>query len=295
MDRSSLLVVLGVMVSVALVSAQLTPTTETIVSDRGLWPQEVTVQIALDVPVVVNGKSSGAMHLPAGRTFPLRTVTADNVTIEAGGSTLQVPIADTDLVARAILLVKQRAIAPPPPAPAPTANPPAPRKTGFSTPAPTPKTVSKVTREISGNLVALDGKKLSRFNSSLLNGKKYFAIYYSASWCGPCRAFTPKLAEWYKQNRGKSDAFEVIFVSRDRSEADMKDYMIKDAMEWPAIDYSKLKQCDFLEGFAGPGIPCLVILDENGAVVSDSYVDGNYVGPSRVLVDLEKLITKKDP
>ena len=54
--------------------------------------------------------------------------------------------------------------------------------------------------------------------SSLLEGKKVVAIYFSAGWCGPCRQFTPLLSKFYAEMNKKGKKFEVVFVSRDRSQ-----------------------------------------------------------------------------
>jgi nucleoredoxin len=43
---------------------------------------------------------------------------------------------------------------------------------------------------------------------------KITGIYFSASWCPPCRQFTPQLAEFYKGKQGTPDEFEIFFVSR---------------------------------------------------------------------------------
>ena len=43
---------------------------------------------------------------------------------------------------------------------------------------------------------------------------------------------------------------------------------------------------------SGSGIPCLMIVDRDGEVLADSYVDvdGQYVGPTSVMNQLGKLI-----
>ncbi len=137
------------------------------------------------------------------------------------------------------------------------------------------------------DLVSLQGKNVHKFDDAPLAGAKYFAIYYSASWCGPCKAFTPKLVEFYNRVKPLNPQFELIFVSHDYSEKDAEAYMKMDNMPWPALAYNKIKSDKQLAGYAGPGIPCLVLCDATGKVLSDSYVDGKYVGPMKVMADIE--------
>ena len=52
------------------------------------------------------------------------------------------------------------------------------------------------------------------------------------------RAFTPQLAEWYKQFKEHSPngaKFEIIFVSSDRDETSFKEYFAD--MPWLALPY----------------------------------------------------------
>ena len=57
-------------------------------------------------------------------------------------------------------------------------------------------------------------------------------------WCGPCRGFTPKLAEAYaaymKKAGGDAEA-ELVFVSWDQSADAFKEY--HDEMPFPAIPF----------------------------------------------------------
>ncbi|GMH80106.1 hypothetical protein TrST_g12138 [Triparma strigata] len=48
--------------------------------------------------------------------------------------------------------------------------------------------------------------------------KAYICLYFSAAWCPPCRAFSPKLSKWAKEHE---DDVGVIFVSHDTSEKEM--------------------------------------------------------------------------
>ena len=65
------------------------------------------------------------------------------------------------------------------------------------------------------------------------NGGKTIGFYFSAHWCPPCRAFTPKLAEIYKEAQAISKSFRIVFVSSDRDEDSFKEY--RSTMPWPAV------------------------------------------------------------
>jgi nucleoredoxin len=131
-----------------------------------------------------------------------------------------------------------------------------------------------------GKAVAVDGEAAA--------SKKLIGLYYSARWCGPCRKFTPKLVEFYNRVAPQHPEFEIVFVSNDHSRAEMESYMREEKMPWPALDYDKVKGRVDLQKFAGDGIPCLVIVDANGHVVSDSYAGKEYRGPQSVLDDLDQ-------
>ncbi len=118
----------------------------------------------------------------------------------------------------------------------------------------------------------------------------YVLVYFSAGWCGPCRKFTPRLRDFYNQTKSSHDRYEIIFVSSDRNERDMQAYMKEAAMPWPALRFSDKSATTELTQHAGNGIPCLVLLDAQGQVLSHSYVNGNYVGPGVPLERLAELL-----
>lgn len=70
-------------------------------------------------------------------------------------------------------------------------------------------------------------------NLSRLDGKFVF-IYYSASWCGPCRRFTPQLVDFYKKN---SDIAEVVLIGGDLTEDAMIAYCKSERMKWLAVPF----------------------------------------------------------
>ncbi len=137
------------------------------------------------------------------------------------------------------------------------------------------------------SLVKSEGGKTVPCDATAVEGRKIYAIYYSAGWCAPSRKFTPRLVEFYNAEHPANPQFEVIFVSSDRTESAMEDYMSAENMPWPALKFSAR---DKLRKYDGPGIPNFVLLDETGKVLSASYVNGKYVGPSKVLEDLKTLL-----
>ncbi|XP_065873638.1 probable nucleoredoxin 1 [Euphorbia lathyris] len=102
---------------------------------------------------------------------------------------------------------------------------------------------------------------------------KIVGLYFSASWCRPCRNFTPSLIEVYEQLSSKGDDFqlELVFISSDRDEESFNSYFSK--MPWLAIPFSDDENRKRLkELFKVRGIPNLVFLDANGEVCCDQGV-----------------------
>lgn len=90
----------------------------------------------------------------------------------------------------------------------------------------------------------------------------YFALYFSAKWCGPCRSFTPKLIDFYN----KSENFEVIFVSLDKNENEFSEYFSK--MPWKSLPFDNQQSEELSEFFGVQGIPTLILVDHEGNVLT---------------------------
>jgi nucleoredoxin len=150
---------------------------------------------------------------------------------------------------------------------------------------------TELTDWLEKRLIARDGKRVKRTRDSALSQAKYIAFYYSASWCPPCRKFTPKLVEFYNEHQAPDQKFEIIFVSSDRNEDAQEAYMIEDQMNWPAIEFDDVRE-ERIRKSSGDGIPCLVIVDRKGTVIADSYRNGKYVGPTRIMNQLAELIAE---
>ncbi len=138
-------------------------------------------------------------------------------------------------------------------------------------------------------LVEKNGR-LVRYAPETATPPKYYAFYRSAMWCPPCRAFTPDLVKFYKSQKRRDAPFELIFISSDRGEPAMIEYMEEYKMPWPAFPYDENK--DIVER-NGTGIPSLIVTDADGNKLLDSHDrSGNYIGPRSVMADLEDLLEK---
>jgi nucleoredoxin len=117
---------------------------------------------------------------------------------------------------------------------------------------------------------------------------EFTAIYYSAHWCPPCRALTPKLVTWYKNTKSRYKNFELVFASSDKDEKAMMDYMKEDKMPWPAIKFDE-KKSSGVGKYAAGGIPYLVLLDKDGKDLTGQ--PGNeWQHPSKVMPEIEKIL-----
>jgi nucleoredoxin len=147
---------------------------------------------------------------------------------------------------------------------------------------------------VKGELVSSRNGVLHPYLDADFEKKKLIGLYFSAHWCGPCRKFTPNLVAYYNKNTAAHPEFEIVFVSNDKTASAMEGYMREDQMPWPAVSFDKVAGNTGLSKYAGSGIPCLVIVDENGKVISDSYLGTTYRGPEAVLADLDQLFAGKN-
>jgi len=148
---------------------------------------------------------------------------------------------------------------------------------------------NKIAELVKGDLVTSKNGILQIVNDQTFEQKKLVALYFSGRWCPSCRKFTPELVDYYNRVAAAHPDFEVLFVSSDRSGPAMEEYMREAKMPWPAVKYEKIAEKEELKKYAGSGIPCLVLVDASGKVISDSYAGKTYLGPSKVLRDLDQL------
>jgi len=114
----------------------------------------------------------------------------------------------------------------------------------------------------------LKNKQGQTVDAAQLQGKTV-ALYFSAHWCPPCKAFTPRLKEFYNDVTGAGNQLEIIFVSSDRTQQEAEAYYAGEHGDWLMLDMSQANGLS--EKFGTRGIPSLIVADATGkAVVEDA-------------------------
>ena len=124
------------------------------------------------------------------------------------------------------------------------------------------------------DFVVLQGDKLVPFKESLPFLKaEYTILYFGAGWCSDCRKFSPGFVAAYSQSP-EQRPFEVLYIPQDRSEAEMRQFMIKEKMKWPALAYDKVGGAkDLAKYHPKKSIPWLAVIDRAGNVLLHSESD----------------------
>ena len=123
-------------------------------------------------------------------------------------------------------------------------------------------------------LVAVRGDKLAPFDAQRFLRAPYLVLYFGAGWCPDCRKFSPSLVKAYDQQPATSRRFEVLLISQDRSEAEMRQFMTREKMRWPALAYSEVAGAKDLARYHPNGaIPWLAVIDHSGTVLLQSESD----------------------
>jgi len=134
---------------------------------------------------------------------------------------------------------------------------------------------------LSTNLFRLDGTRLVQYQWK--QEPDIIALYFGADWCAPCHAFTPTLREVYETLRNTGANTEVVYVSLDTTESDMRRYMRQSAMPWPAIPPRRLRTLPAIGALAGPAPPNLVLINRQGELLASGWDGRRWLGLQQVL------------
>jgi nucleoredoxin len=244
-----------------------------VMSLRAALPPEVTLTKPTKFEILRDGILSGSIDLAPGTKLAVVDLADDYLIVRYRNASGRVLPANTNLPPEALMGEEAASL----------------NSGGNSHPS-AGRTANTMEKALSGKMVHLENGAIRPFDRKHLAEVKFYALYFSASWCPPCRAFTPSLVEAYGKIREQFPEFELVLVNHDQSPEEMEAYMRGDAMRWPALNWHAIASAPEINSYGGDGIPDLVLVDENGRVLSDSYRNGNYVGPHAVLNDIWKIL-----
>jgi nucleoredoxin len=221
--------------------------------DASLWPERARCRSGF--------RLDDGTELDPGREYDFLTLEGSEVKLfsKEHATTLVADLAQTDLIARA----RERALIEPAQRPA------------------------RIAAALKGALVDARGKPVS---SAAHETASVYVLYFGASWCGPCRKFSPSLVKFAAEVGAANPKLAIALLSNDRSDADMQAYMQDEKMPWPGMPLATLQKTPLLLGYSIGSIPHLVVVDRHGKVLTSSFQGGRYVGPDQALKDLGKLL-----
>jgi Tol biopolymer transport system component/thiol-disulfide isomerase/thioredoxin len=211
-----------------------------------LWPYRVKIKAALEI--------TGAPRLPAGSEVLFLRTERNQLLLQLTDrpTTFNLAPQETDLLEQARSFLASEVGAP-----------------------------GRLVEELAGKLVDPTSNRATALPAD--SRPRYVVLYRAAGWCGVCAQFTPQFVEAL---RTKPADVEVIYISSDRSVADMQDYAQKQGFAWPALRYENTGQLPAFSGLFGRSIPQVVVTDRHGNIVLDSQ----RTGAERALAQLREML-----
>lgn len=114
--------------------------------------------------------------------------------------------------------------------------------------------------------------------SSALAGARFVLVYCSASWCPPCRSFTPMLSDFFTASAARRKA-AIVLLSCDRDDASFQAYWKKMPWDFGLSPEDAAGQA-LMARFGVKGIPALLVFSASGALVTAGGVEGLSRDPS---------------
>jgi len=120
----------------------------------------------------------------------------------------------------------------------------------------------KLAKALDGKLVDEDGEA-----AQIEGNPEYYLIYYSASWCPPCRSFTPELVRFHRRV-SRDGNVQFVLAPSDKSKEDALSYLSDYRMPWPSIDYDAYRSGKrAVPSNPNGSIPTMVLADRDGNVL----------------------------
>lgn len=115
--------------------------------------------------------------------------------------------------------------------------------------------------------------------STALAGLDAILIYFSASWCPPCRQFTPILTTFWNKHHS-SKKFNVVFVSSDKDAASQKEYFSHMGSGAYTLPFGSSLKNKLSSKYKVQGIPTLVAVDGSGNLITTEARDKLMADPN---------------
>jgi nucleoredoxin len=133
-------------------------------------------------------------------------------------------------------------------------------------------------------------KQSKESTEDLLKQKKIIGLYFTASWCRPCREFAPILSTVYRNmslsmyTKSPHDLkmhkeFEIIMISLDKNENEFQQYHLKTPFLALPFERKDILR-DLWTMYEIKNIPTLLLLNENGQVLTregKQLIEENYL------------------
>lgn len=147
---------------------------------------------------------------------------------------------------------------------------------------------------VGGVLIDKDGVKVDK---EVVARCRWLVLFFGAGSDTDSRSLASSLVSFYSTNRGEN-LFEVIYISSDKNGEEQLKFMKDASMPWLTVRFgsskvAKLRKQYDTRGNASQAGPCLVVVDDKGAVAAHTFVQGRNVGCAQVLKDFEKMIKEQ--
>ena len=110
--------------------------------------------------------------------------------------------------------------------------------------------------------------KSNRFQKAETKISKYYLLYFSASWCPPCRKLAPKMVNFYNESVKNNQEVEMVMFSLDKTDKAALKWAKEENFPWAIVLSPKEKVPQLMISYAPSYIPYYVLVDKRGKIIS---------------------------